>query len=250
MDKARAAALAATEQAACHRPRATRSHSRGLPIEPLSLGAGGAERLGTYWTTGADLMAEQQEQRLRQQRQQKQSHSQQQQSQSQSQSQSQQAQPPTTTPVNTPFKHHWGNVKYITFPPPIMCLNFTLLVVDETQKIEAEGVSHALAQCVKLQARRRLCVSGTPLGNSRISDLHSLCQFLRIAPYDSVEDKWCWNRVFGEKSIVQNEAVRHRWLADIFQDMTLRRTKLSVAHQLGDYLAWPLNLTLSPNSKP
>ena len=185
---------------------------------------GGSERRGTYWTTGADLMAEQTEIRLRQQRQQQQSSSQ-----SSSQSQSQ---PAVATP-NQPFKHHWGNVKYITFPPPIMCLNFALLVVDETQKIEAEGVSHALAQCVKLQARRRLCVSGTPLGNSRISDLHSLCQFLHINPYDSVDDKRGWNRVFGERSLVQNEAVRHRWLADIFQYMTLRRTKLAVAHQLG-----------------
>ena len=167
-------------------------------------------------------MAEQTEARQRQQRQQ-----QQQQQQQQSSSQ------PPATPLNPPFKHHWGNVKYLTFPPPIMCLNFALLVVDETQKIEAEGVSHALAQCVKLQARRRLCVSGTPLGNSRISDLHSLCQFLRVIPYDSVEDKRGWNRVFGDRSLVQNEAVRHRWLADIFQNMTLRRTKVSVAHQLG-----------------
>jgi hypothetical protein len=32
-----------------------------------------------------------------------------------------------------------GSKVYVTYPPPIMCIRFEVIVVDETQKIESEG---------------------------------------------------------------------------------------------------------------
>ena len=121
---------------------------------------------------------------------------------------------------------------YVSFPPPFMCIRWSLVVVDETQKIESEGVSQGLSLCMRLSAERRLCVTGTPVGSDRMSDLCSLCQFLQIDPYGCL-GKSEWRRVFGEGSLLRDRGVRNRWLLDLFAPLVLRRTKQAVAEQLG-----------------
>ena len=128
--------------------------------------------------------------------------------------------------------NNWGNKVYVNFPPPFMCIQWAMVVVDETQKIESESISQSLSLCTQLSAKRRLCVTGTPLGSNRSSDLHSLCQYLHVNPYGYL-GKREWLCVFGERSLIRNEGMRNRWLVDLFAPMVLRRTKLSVAEQLG-----------------
>ena len=134
--------------------------------------------------------------------------------------------------AGTTVSNNWGNKLYVSFPPPFMCIHWAMVVVDETQKIESESISQSLFLCKQLSARRRLCVTGTPLGSNRSSDLHSLCQFLHVSPYGYL-GKRDWLGVFGERSLIRNERIRNRWLVDLFAPMVLRRTKRSVAEQLG-----------------
>ena len=132
---------------------------------------------------------------------------------------------------------------YVSFPPPIMCIRFAMVVVDETQKIESEGMPQGLSLCTRIAADRRLCVTGTPLGHNRLSDLHSLCQFLQLPPY-SLSSHHEWLRIFGDGSnasphfslsahLLKNEKVRNQWLTNIFSTIMLRRTKNMLGDQLG-----------------
>jgi hypothetical protein len=199
-----AKAAAGTRAQPFNRPRSTRARGKTLP--------GGYRRSdqGQYWMTDSDIEAELEEE------------------------EKERLAAAAGGGGDRPFTHSWGSAKYITFPPPIMCVNFALLAVDETQKIEAEGVSQALSMCMRLkvatslarhrsappslppssspsrrthcqlcQARRRLCVSGTPLGSSRATDLLSLCQFMHLEPYT---DRGAWQRVFGDRSLVRGSA--------------------------------------------
>jgi SNF2-related domain len=126
----------------------------------------------------------------------------------------------------------WGNKMYVSFPPPFMCVRFSMVVVDETQKIESEGVTQGLMLCTSIVADRRLCVTGTPLGRNRLSDLHCLCQFLHLPPYGQL-GKREWQCVFGDQSLLADQRVRNRWLSDLFAPVILRRTKSMVEEQLG-----------------
>ena len=131
---------------------------------------------------------------------------------------------------------------YVSFPPPIMCIRFAMVVVDETQKIESEGMPQGLSLCTRIAADRRLCVTGTPLGHNRLSDLHSLCQFLQLPPY-ALSSHNDWLRVFGDGSsaspqslsthLLRDERVRNQWLANLFSPIMLRRTKSMLGDQLG-----------------
>ena len=131
---------------------------------------------------------------------------------------------------------------YVSFPPPIMCIRFAMVVVDETQKIESEGMPQGLSLCTRIAADRRLCVTGTPLGHNRISDLHSLCQFLQLPPYAQSSHNE-WSRIFGEGGsafshslsthLLRDESVRNQWLANLFSPIMLRRTKCMLGDQLG-----------------
>ena len=106
----------------------------------------------------------------------------------------------------------------------------------------------------------RVSVSGTPLGHDRLSDLRSLCEFLRIKPFcssgggssgssssggggggsDGVDGEGQrqgfgqgsqsyatspWNKMFGEKSVLSNE-YKLKTLVKMFSQITLRRTKV------------------------
>jgi SNF2 family DNA or RNA helicase len=126
----------------------------------------------------------------------------------------------------------WGNKMYVSFPPPFMCVRFSMVVVDETQKIESEGVTQGLMLCTRIVADRRLCVTGTPLGRNRLSDLHCLCQFLHLPPYGQM-GKREWQCVFGDQSLLADQRVRNLWLSDLFAPVILRRTKSMVEEQLG-----------------
>ena len=120
------------------------------------------------------------------------------------------------------------------FPPPIMCLTFKLLVVDETQKLDSSaGASHILQLARRLSCERRVCVSGTPLKNSSLQDLQSLSHFLAISP---LEDAKLWRSLFRPMvhgSLPVGARFHVKVLADVFKYIMLRRTKGMIARQLG-----------------
>lgn len=92
--------------------------------------------------------------------------------------------------------------------------------------------AQALALCSRISADKRLCVSGTPLGNNRISDLFSLCQYLQIKPYDIRKN---WLKIFHENSLIKNDKFKNRLLSNIFMPISIRRTKNIVKNQINLY---------------
>lgn len=118
---------------------------------------------------------------------------------------------------------------YAIYPPPFLCLSYRLVVVDETQNIEAASTSQVLKMACRIRSARRICVSGTPFGTGRISDLSSLCQFLQIQPYC---ESHAWRTL--EAPVLHVSAThRMRVLHDMFCNITLRRTKAMISEQLG-----------------
>ena len=75
------------------------------------------------------------------------------------------------------------------FCPPWLCLDFSLLVIDETQKIESLN-SSASSMCNRIAAGYRISVSATPLANNNWA-ICVLSAFLRVKPFcvDRAEDQ-------------------------------------------------------------
>lgn len=119
---------------------------------------------------------------------------------------------------------------YAIFPPPFLCLRYHLLVVDETQNIEApSGSSQTLNMACRIPSQHRISVSGTPLGTGRLSDLHSLSMFLRIEP---LCQRSIWSRLI-ERPVVPVPALwRVHVLQSLFGAITIRRTKDMIREQL------------------
>jgi hypothetical protein len=119
---------------------------------------------------------------------------------------------------------------YAVYPPPFLCVQFGLLVVDETQNIETQTTSQILTMACRIPSVHRISVSGTPLGSGRLSDLYSLCQFLRAAP---LCERRTWMRLIDKPAMAVPVSERLELLQAFFADFTLRRTKNLIHEQLG-----------------
>ena len=117
------------------------------------------------------------------------------------------------------------------FPPPLFCINFDLVVVDETQRLETSCQTLSIAR--RISANMKVSVSGTPLGNNRLDDLMSLFQFLEVAPFDAAPHSW--KAIFGprlEGRLRIPLAVRVGWAVNLVSPMMRRCTKLEKAAEL------------------
>lgn len=65
-------------------------------------------------------------------------------------------------------------------------LKWFRIILDEAHTIREPSAQQSQA-CYALEAERRWCLTGTPIQN-KLGDLGSLCQFLRIFPYDTVQN--------------------------------------------------------------
>ena len=108
---------------------------------------------------------------------------------------------------------------------PLLCLNWNILIVDETQKIESEG--NASKMSMRLVARHRFVVSGTPMGHSQIDDLHYLLKFLRVAPYDCFEN---WKILISSILPISPKIGLERLLR-LLRPLMIRRRKEDVADE-------------------
>lgn len=119
---------------------------------------------------------------------------------------------------------------YAIYPPAFLCVHYALLVVDETQNIEST-TSQVLSMACRIPSAHRISVSGTPFGTGKLTDLYTLCQFLRVEPYAS--NRAAWLRIIEKPVVPVAAAVRLQWLRGLFQCLLLRRTKCMIAAELG-----------------
>ncbi|KAI9677213.1 MAG: hypothetical protein M1829_002787 [Trizodia sp. TS-e1964] len=126
-------------------------------------------------------------------------------------------------------KHHWQGRSLEN--PQAYSLHFPLLsedskvIIDEAQCIKNRNTKAAQA-AYELKALTRFCLTGTPMMNN-VGELHSLIQFLRIAPYCEFRK---FNDDFTKPIKAQHPALRAhglRKLQALLKAILLRRTKKS-----------------------
>ena len=117
-------------------------------------------------------------------------------------------------------------------PPPYEGLRFSLLAVDETQKMEGAGETRALAMTTRLLAHRRLSMSATPLGRSRPDDLRSLMRFLHRKPFHGPQSTVQWRQAFEGSALRLSAQARDAQLAALLYPVVVRRTWESVQAEL------------------
>lgn len=124
--------------------------------------------------------------------------------------------------------------RYDVYPPPLLGLEFSTIVIDETQNIEGASENMILKMAMKLRTRRKLSVSGTPFGIGTTRDLLHLAQFLEIPPLhtdDTVVATWA--KYLEQPTLPVALSERLQWLRSLFESRILRRTKDMIRDQLG-----------------
>ncbi|GJZ94134.1 helicase [Tanacetum coccineum] len=102
---------------------------------------------------------------------------------------------------------------------PLAKLRWFRVILDEAQSIKNYKTQAARA-CWGLRAKRRWCLSGTPIQNS-VDDLYSYFRFLRYDPYAKFR-KFCSEI---KAPIQRNPVSGYKKLQIILQTIMLRRTK-------------------------
>nr|AMP82929.1 LRR receptor-like serine/threonine-protein kinase [Catalpa bungei] len=98
-------------------------------------------------------------------------------------------------------------------------VKWSRVVLDESQTIKNHRTQVARA-CCSLRAKRRWCLSGTPIQNS-VDELFSYFRFLRYDPYDKY-------KIFGSsiKAFISRDSVKgYKKLQVVLRNIMLRRTK-------------------------
>ncbi|MED6156712.1 hypothetical protein PIB30_016868 [Stylosanthes scabra] len=102
---------------------------------------------------------------------------------------------------------------------PLAKVSWFRVVLDEAQSIKNHRTQVARA-CSGLRAKRRWCLSGTPIQNA-IDDLYSYFRFLRYAPYD-IYTSFC---SMIKNQISRNPTKGYKKIQAVLKTIMLRRTK-------------------------
>lgn len=98
-------------------------------------------------------------------------------------------------------------------------VKWSRVVLDESQTIKNHRTQVARA-CCSLRAKRRWCLSGTPIQNS-VDELFSYFRFLRYDPYDKYKIF-----VSSIKAFISRDSVKgYKKLQVVLRNIMLRRTK-------------------------
>ncbi|KAJ7563651.1 hypothetical protein O6H91_03G118800 [Diphasiastrum complanatum] len=105
---------------------------------------------------------------------------------------------------------------------PLARVSWFRVVLDEAQSIKNCRTKVARA-CWSLRAKRRWCLSGTPIQNT-VDDLYSYFRFLRYDPLDEYKSF----RAQIKDPITRNPGIGYKKLQLILQTLMLRRTKATI----------------------
>ncbi|EPS68824.1 chromatin remodeling complex subunit, partial [Genlisea aurea] len=98
-------------------------------------------------------------------------------------------------------------------------VKWSRVILDESQMIKNHRTQVARA-CCSLRAKRRWCLSGTPIQNS-IDELFSYFRFLRYAPYDKYK-----TFTLTIKNMISRDSIKgYQKLQAVLKNIMLRRTK-------------------------
>lgn len=123
-------------------------------------------------------------------------------------------------------KHRRSHQIYDKLISPLLCIHFSLLIIDETQQIESESSASKMA--MKIHSSHRIVLSGTPIAKYAINDLFYLFKFLRV-PYFS--DFSIWTSLISNPFHIHTSIALSR-LVELFGLLCLRRRLEDVNNQL------------------
>ena len=123
-------------------------------------------------------------------------------------------------------------------------LPWHMVVLDEAQAIKSPGSKATHAVC-RLQARHRLCLSGTPIENN-LGELWSQFAFLMPGLLGSRKS---FNRRFRAPIEKDGDPVRRGQLSTRIRPFILRRTKSAVATELPPKHTILRRITLAPDQR-
>lgn len=121
---------------------------------------------------------------------------------------------------------------------PLARVGWFRVILDEAQTIKNHRTQVARA-CCSLRAKRRWCLSGTPIQNA-IDDLYSYFRFLRYDPYAVYKSFYHTIKV----PISRNSVTGYKKLQAVLRAIMLRRTKGGYFFSLTLFLLFPLIKTL------
>jgi SNF2 family DNA or RNA helicase len=127
--------------------------------------------------------------------------------------------PPTSGKKGLKNKKGMDSAMLESIARPLAKVAWFRVVLDEAQSIKNHRTQVARA-CWGLRAKRRWCLSGTPIQNA-IDDLYSYFRFLRYEPY-AVYKLFC---SAIKVPIQKNPAKGYRKLQAVLKTVMLRRTK-------------------------
>lgn len=125
---------------------------------------------------------------------------------------------PNSSSENPKQKIASGNSK-LEFSRPLAKVGWFRVILDEAQSIKNHRTQVARA-CWGLRAKRRWCLSGTPIQNA-VDDLYSYFRFLRYDPY-AVYKSFCSTI---KLPISRNPTNGYKKLQAVLKTIMLRRTK-------------------------
>ncbi|KAD4982373.1 hypothetical protein R6Q59_001972 [Mikania micrantha] len=129
---------------------------------------------------------------------------------------------PPTSKRSKKGKKGIDNELFETLARPLAKVRWFRVVLDEAQSIKNHRTQVARA-CWGLRAKRRWCLSGTPIQNA-IDDLYSYFRFLRYEPY-TVYKSFC---ATIKSPIQRNPATGYKKLQAVLKTIMLRRTKATM----------------------
>ncbi|XP_010268771.1 PREDICTED: helicase-like transcription factor CHR28 isoform X2 [Nelumbo nucifera] len=127
--------------------------------------------------------------------------------------------PPSSDKKNRKDKKGVDGTSLESVSRPLARVGWFRVVLDEAQSIKNHRTQVARA-CWGLRAKRRWCLSGTPIQNA-VDDLYSYFRFLRYDPY-SVYNSFC---SMIKIPINKNPAHGYKNLQAVLKTIMLRRTK-------------------------
>jgi hypothetical protein len=76
--------------------------------------------------------------------------------------------------------------RYKVVPSPLNSIEWWRICLDEAQRVEGTAAA-AAKMALRLRAKQRWCVSGTPIGRGKLEDLYGLLLFVGIMPFQDKE---------------------------------------------------------------
>ncbi|CAL8465161.1 g4696 [Coccomyxa elongata] len=117
--------------------------------------------------------------------------------------------------------------RYNVVNSPLTAVHWWRVMLDEAQNV-GDGFSQVGDMAALLRARSRWVVTGTPMGNGGLRDLHGL---LRVLQHDPFQDRRLW-RVCVERPCLRDEPYALERLEAVLKPIMWRNDKASVGDEL------------------